>query len=165
MPSSNPWDVLLKDPLSKETRVERKTLLGTSAIGIVIVKTGLVPAKISALGIDFTQADQRSLLRSIAAVIIYFLFAFLIYAGSDFVVWRLAFRKAVRQSMLERLERENKGVDPDYDFEKEVNKRISGVHVIFGIATPLSVLRAFFEFGLPVIIGIYAAITLLRTPP
>ncbi len=36
-------DLLLHDPLSDETRQERKMLLGVSMLGIVLVKTGLVP--------------------------------------------------------------------------------------------------------------------------
>ena len=73
VPTHTPLEIQLRDPLSKETRLERRNLLGASAIGIVIVKTGLVPSKISALGIEFSQTDQRSLLLAIAAVISYFL--------------------------------------------------------------------------------------------
>jgi hypothetical protein len=45
-----PSEVRIQDPLSDVTRAERKTLLGLSAVGIVIAKSGLVPSKISALG-------------------------------------------------------------------------------------------------------------------
>jgi hypothetical protein len=57
----------------------RRLLLRVSTIGITLVKTGLVPSKIFALGIEFTSTDQRSFLAIIALVTIYFLVAFAIY--------------------------------------------------------------------------------------
>jgi len=42
-----PSEALVKDFLSNETRAERKTLLGVSAIAIIIARTGLIPTKIS----------------------------------------------------------------------------------------------------------------------
>ncbi len=78
-----PEHVLVDDPLNQVTRTERRNLLGVSALGIVIVKTGLLPTQISALGIQFSQTDRVALLHSIAIVDIYFLIAFLLYAVSD----------------------------------------------------------------------------------
>jgi hypothetical protein len=57
--------------------------LAASAIGIVIVKAGLIPTKISALGVDFSQADQRTLLWVLLGVVAYFLVMFVVYALSD----------------------------------------------------------------------------------
>jgi hypothetical protein len=78
--SEESLDILLGDPLSKVARAERRTLLGVSTIGIVIAKSGLVPAKITALGIEFDQADQSLLLKMLAWIVVYFL------GNSDFVV-------------------------------------------------------------------------------
>jgi hypothetical protein len=78
------------------TRSERKILLGVSALGILIVRTGLVPSKISAPGIEFAQTDQRALLRAVGAFVLYFLGAFLIYAVSDLMAWRYKFHRARR---------------------------------------------------------------------
>jgi hypothetical protein len=83
-------DVRLKDPLSEVTRNERKTLLGLSAIGIVVAKTGLVPTKISALGIEFDARDQTALLRILAGIIAYFVAAFLVYAIPELLAWRVS---------------------------------------------------------------------------
>lgn len=80
----------LRDALSDVTRKERRHLLGISLLGVVLKKTGLVPSKISGLGIEFQNTDQRALLFIVAFVILYFLFAFIIYAFSDFLAWRLA---------------------------------------------------------------------------
>jgi hypothetical protein len=90
-----PWEIRLRDPLSDVTRTERRNLLGVSAIGIVIAKSALVPSKITALGIEFDPSDQRALLKMLAAIVFYFLLAFVIYAISDLVEWRTSFHKAV----------------------------------------------------------------------
>jgi hypothetical protein len=156
MSSRLPGEILLGDPLSKETRTERRSLLGASAIGIVIVKTGLVPSKISALGIEFNQTDQRSLLLAIAAVVLYFLTAFLIYAGSDFLVWRLTIRNALKNRFAQRLK------SGTHELEQELGKRFRGHAFLFAMSTPMSVLRGIFEFGLPIVISIYAVILLIR---
>ena len=93
-----PSEIRVQDPLSEVTRAERKSLLGVSAIGIVIARSGLVPARISALGIEFDRTDQRALLGMLAAVVAYFLVAFVVYGISDLVAWRLAFRNAIMDS-------------------------------------------------------------------
>src|SRR5215212_9174358 len=61
---------LINDPLQDVTRKERKSLLGVSALGIAMVKAGLVPQKISALGIDFQQLNEKVLLRGLALVVL-----------------------------------------------------------------------------------------------
>ena len=95
---SNPTEVRVRDPLTEVTRKERRALLGMAAIGIIVVKTGLVPSKISALGIDFSLTDQTMLFRALGCVICYFLVAFILYAASDFVAWRVALMAAVREA-------------------------------------------------------------------
>lgn len=78
---------LLRDILREETRKERRNLLAVSAVGIVIVKAGLIPTKISALGIDFSQADQRTLLWILFGIVSYFLIVFAVYAMSDILTF------------------------------------------------------------------------------
>src|SRR6266404_2153310 len=114
-------DVRLRDPLSSVTRNERKILLATSAIGLVVRHAGLVPTKIAALGIEFSQIDQRVLLRAIAAIILYFLCAFVLYAMSDLVAWRFEFHGARREGILEQLRkhREFEGLDTERREELE----------------------------------------------
>jgi hypothetical protein len=60
--------------------------------------------KISGLGIEIEGADQRALLYYIACVIVYFLFAFIIYATSDFLAWLLAIRMQAISSYKEQLD-------------------------------------------------------------
>jgi uncharacterized membrane protein YqjE len=90
----------VEDPLSEETRKERRALLGASGLGILVVRTGLVPTKISALGIEFSTRDQRSFVVAVAVVVAYFFVAFLIYAISDFIVWRAALHSTGRANLV-----------------------------------------------------------------
>ena len=75
--------VRLRDPLSEVTRKKRRALLWVSALGIVVVKSGLIPSKISALGIEFSPTDQHTLMLALGAAVAYLLLALLLYASSD----------------------------------------------------------------------------------
>lgn len=151
-----PSEVTLRDPRSEVTRKERRTLLGASAIGILILRTGLVPSKIAALGIEFNQADQKALLGALGAIVVYFLVAFMIYASSDLVAWRVAIHYALvdRQAEVEKEMRqhEREGLEVE---------RIGRRATLVVLARPTSLVRAVFEFGVPVLIGLYAAAKLL----
>ena len=172
MAGERPIQILLKDPLSEVARKERRNLLAVAAAGVVIGKTGMVPTKISALGIEFSQADRAALVRVLAAVISYFLVAFVLYAASDFTAWRARYHESQFEAWFDRL--------------PTMEERDGGVHVAPAegmirarerrrfyekrrpfyayLARPVPVLRASFDFGLPILIGIYAFVTLIRTP-
>jgi len=91
---------ILKDPLSDVTRKERVYLLAFSTIGIAIATTGLIPSRISALGIQFDAANQNRLLSLLGAVIAYFLVVFIVYAVADFFAWFEDYRMVVREGKL-----------------------------------------------------------------
>jgi hypothetical protein len=74
-------EISYRYPFGEVARKERRSLLAASGMGILIVKTGLLPTKIVALGIEFTETDQKALLAAIATVVAYFLAEFLLYAG------------------------------------------------------------------------------------
>ena len=97
-------DIALSDPLRAETRKARLYLLGVSTVGITIVYTGLVPQKITTLGLTFGEADRQSLLGILAVVILYFLLTFATYGVSDFIHWRRAYRNAEWSEVLEAIE-------------------------------------------------------------
>src|SRR5215208_4054054 len=78
---------VLRDPLSEVTRKERVYLLGTSIVGIAILKTRLVPSRITALGIELEEGNQEIFLSLLGLVVLYFLAAFVVYAASDFLAW------------------------------------------------------------------------------
>jgi hypothetical protein len=173
-------EISVSDPLSEITRNERKILLGASALGIVIVKTGLVPSKISALGIEFGQADQRSLLIATGAIVSYFLCAFLIYAVSDLMVWLYKYRRAEMSDVeflkkvksepptvilvepgkrRRRIEVDEKDKERYFEYIEEREARLNKM------GSRVFLVRAAFEFTLPVIIAIYAIFLLWTRKP
>jgi hypothetical protein len=162
-PEIHPAAVLVADPLSEVTRKERRSLLATSAIGVLILRTGLVPERISTFGIEFSKADQTAVLRVLAIVVLYFLVAFVIYAFSDFVSWRITFRGALREAHMERVQSELEGISKE-------TKDVTETHARRGrrwtrAARPTSWARTIFEFLLPVLVGSYAVIALLSGSP
>lgn len=166
---TQPWAIRVQDPLTRVTRMERRNLLAASFIGVIIAKTGLVPSKVSALGIDFDHADQSALLKMFAIVVVYFLLAFLIYAASDMIAWRSAILAATVSLALQRAEqeeerarREGRPVDPYSYVDGRVLRRRN---LWSALGRPMSVARALFEFLLPVVIGLYAVRALSTTPP
>jgi hypothetical protein len=159
--SKRPSEIRLQDPLSDVTRAERKTLLGLSAVGLVIARSGLVPSRISALGIEFDRADQSALLGMLAAVVVYFLVAFVVYATSDFVAWRVAFRNAVLSSQRE-YEAQS---DDQRAAEDRLRQRLRSGHWWAGASRSVSVTRALFEFLVPLIIGVFAVYSLSVSRP
>lgn len=156
-----PSQIRLQDPLSDVTRAERKMLLGLSAVGLVIARSGLVPSRISALGIEFDRADQSALLGMLAAVIVYFLVAFVVYATSDFVAWRVAFRNAVLSSQRE-YEAQS---DDQRAAEDRLRQRLRSGHWWAAASRSVSVTRAVFEFLVPLIIGVFAVYSLSVSRP
>ena len=133
------------DPLSDVTRKERRLLLAVSILAIGIVKTGLLPEKVSALGIEFSHADQKSLLGIFTIIIGYFLAAFVVYAAADWVAWTTShyFPK------VEELHKKFKGVVPGVPGSS-----------LSGVALLLLLIRAAFEFLLPILVGIIAIVYL-----
>jgi hypothetical protein len=157
-----PSDIRLRDPLTEVTRKERRLLLGISAIGIVIVKTGLVPSKLSALGIEFGAADQQALITCLGVVVVYFFVSFLIYAASDLAAWRVAFHKTTYDLVLRSSQESEEERKRRRDLEAYRSRLGSWVRV----SKPMAFLRAVFEFGVPIIIGLYAmALLFTATPP
>lgn len=160
MPNETPRKVTLNDPLSTVTRRERKFLLVSSITGITIVKTGFIPSKISALGIEFAQTDQNSLLFVIGLVILYFLIAFLIYGTSDFLIWRLNYSSVLQDAMINQWKSDVEKT-PVMEMSGYIAKHLDSgflARVSFYVTQIVSWLRAVFEFLLPIFLGIYAII-------
>jgi hypothetical protein len=155
-------DLLLHDPLSEVTRKERRMLLGTCLLGVGLVKTGLVPTKIAALGVEFDKANQQALLFLLAVVAVYFLLAFVIYAAADFLAWRRALFQHELQKRRDYVARLKESTSPpsadlnlhDDDVWRNFPPRSN--YVVFMFAGPVSIVRALFEFLLPVLVGAYA---------
>lgn len=179
MTPRSPSDIRLRDPLSDVTRNERKFLLAVSAIGLILRHAGLVPTKIAALGIEFSQVDQKILLRAMGLIVLYFLFAFILYASSDLVAWRFEFHNARREALLEQLRKHREFQELDTQRRGELEQHEPGASFVgpkpfsksdspyesrFLIKSEatISLLRALFEFFVPAIVGLIAFVQLLR---
>jgi TRAP-type C4-dicarboxylate transport system permease small subunit len=158
---ARPSEIRLKDPLSEVTRQERKTLLGVCAIVITIAKTGLIPSKISALGVEFDQTDQRALLHILLFVVIYFSTAFLIYATSDLVAWQVSFHNSVFDW---RRARALRGPEEEKADEEVIGELQTRGLLWRNLSPPVSFLRSLFEFVLPLGVALYAVIALQAVP-
>ena len=156
-----PSEVAVRDPLSQVTRNERRMLLLISTVGITIAKTGLVPSKISALGIEFGATDQKSLLGIFGLVTFYFLFTFITYAAADFVAWRLAFKNAMRQYLDDRIS-DGRGKSAE---ERRLYAIIASERKLAFMSGPISLARAVLEFVVPVVVAGYATFVLFNAPP
>ena len=162
MSNSDKKDVLLHDPLSEVTRKERRMLLAVSMVGIILVKMELVPTKISALGIEFAETNQKALLSILALAVIYFIIAFIIYAASDFLAWRKSIRANLIDTVLERANKEKENPALISREREIIMKYGQSERYLFVLSKPVSAARALFEFLLPVIVGIYSAIALIK---
>jgi hypothetical protein len=158
-----PLQVSLRDPLSQVTRNERRMLLAISVLSIFIARTGLVPTKISALGIDLEKTDQQAFLLVMALVVAYFVIAFVLYGMTDFLSWRLSYNEGSKVAYKAFFESHHggkvaeKGGAPDYYPEDWIPRWPNH------LAYPVSVARALFEFFFPILIAGYAIYALIST--
>ena len=151
--------VRVKDPLSETTRKERRSLLGISAVGIVIVRIGLIPEKISALGIEFTTHNQQAFLHFLAFIVLFYTLAFIIYAASDFITWRLSFVSELRTMLNQKRENLEKDSTMFPPSEVEMLQRLEAKWNL--LSTTTSAFRTVFEFIVPLIVAAYSVIGLL----
>lgn len=67
------------DPIGETARKQRKNLVGISLVGIIVVKIGILPSKITTFGVQFTETDQKTILLIFLLTISYFIIGFVIY--------------------------------------------------------------------------------------
>ncbi|MBM4855601.1 hypothetical protein HYO47_22400 [Vibrio parahaemolyticus] len=144
----------LVDPLSEVTRKERRMLLGLSMLGVFFAKTGIVPSKISTLGIELAATEQSSFFYVLAAMLVYFAFA--LYAFSDFIVWKKAVIESdvseYKNYVIEReTEHQQNPIDEEVSSSRLMLYRKNRVWL--SAKKPVSLARSFFEFILPIIVG------------
>lgn len=158
MSNSNPFSDRLREPLNETTRKSRRNLLAAAVVGVVIAKVGLVPTKISAFGVDFTSANQESLLLLLACAIGYFGVTFVVYLYSELIAWQLVFRSKELEQLKEEAEREVRSRDSDIErfFHKRTRKT-------YFQARPAFFVRIFVELVIPIVFAIYSAVALLNT--
>lgn len=155
MADADPKEFLL-DPLSEVARKERRNLLFASTFSIAVDMLGLVPTKLSALGIDFPPPAQDSFLILLALVVGYFIVAFVIYASADFFAW---WKKRYDYSLAVLREMEAWSEDDQRQYD-EIRHQLPKISWYYQWSPKLSIVRAFFEFGVPVLLGLYAIFSL-----
>src|SRR5260370_31817092 len=106
MNDKRPIEIFQQEFLGNETRRERQTLLIVSAIGLAIAKTGLLPSRISSLGVEFSGNDQRAMLTIIIALILYLLAGFCIHSFADYISWQTTYKLRLQESKLARIANE-----------------------------------------------------------
>ncbi len=168
-PNSTPDEIRLRDPLSDVTRRERRSLLGVSILGIAVAQAGLLPTEISSLGIKFGPSSQSAILLLIGLVCSYYLAAFIVYAASDYVAWKIVLRSAFSRiwtgprEKIEEPETEEEAlrqISRQESLEEFIQTRNSSILLAEIALLPVSRVRAFFEFVLPVVVGAYATVVL-----
>lgn len=150
----------LREPFTEVTRRTRRNFLAASVVGIVIIKVGLIPTKINAFGIEFTQSNQNALLNLIALVISYFGIAFFIYILSELTAWQIAFRS----QELRRIQGKEK-LKIKYEDHDIMHWFRSRYRLTTSIAMPMFILRILFEVGVPIAVGIYTVSAILSAEP
>jgi hypothetical protein len=160
-------EAAVKDPLSEVTRKERRFLLGFSIICYALLRAELVPTRISAFGVDFSDANRQALLHVLALAMVYLLIAFAVYAASDFVSWRVAFYSAYRVFGSTPIPKEEAG-DPKFPGLSEFRRGVYQLgnptsELAHRLSFPVSLLRGLLEFLLPLGFGGYVLYLLLTT--
>jgi hypothetical protein len=146
-----PGEILIVDPLSEVTRKERRNLLIFSVLSYAIFKTGLIPTKITALGVEFSSTDQTALLRVLAGLVAYFLLTFVVYGASDYLRRQLAVYAATSGLS-----------DKNYiliDLFRLAGQRWKSNSLLEVVAS----LRWLLEFLFPVVFGVYTICLLLHS--
>ncbi len=145
-------------------------------LSIALVHAGLVPTKISALGIEFDQSGQDALLWLVALVVGYYMGAFIVYGLSDFALWRHQFHEAsISETETRRKEiisincSEPGELDEEHLLTKNEAREISGRFSAaysgrykWRLILPfISISRALFDFVLPLVVAAYALFVLV----
>lgn len=81
----------LKVPLGAVAISNRKQLLLFSVLGIIVTILGVMPTKITMLGIEFDASNQRAFLILLAIVVVYYLISFVVSLLSDLMAWKVLF--------------------------------------------------------------------------
>lgn len=149
---------LVDEILSQECKEIKNRLLSVLVVSLAIVKGGLLPKSISALGIDLTVDNSRNfLVKLILIVCIYFLLLFIQKAITDYIKWKMDFytvisRKYESQGMISSEETTGRINVPGH------NDKIDSFLKIVEIN---NCVRIMFEIGLTVILAVISIILIL----
>ena len=158
MPASDPSPSdFLADPLSPLSRAERRNLLLASFVGCLISKVGLVPTKIAALGVDLSAPQQAAFTLTAAAVVVYFLLAFVSYSVPDFLIWRKAY-----QDYLTNVEIANRNWSHEGQMaHDDLHEDLPSIQWLYRSSPWVALLRLLFDYMLPLLFAGYSIHALL----
>ncbi|MGB4345963.1 MAG: hypothetical protein WBJ21_06160 [Burkholderiaceae bacterium] len=147
----------LVDPLSEISRRERRNLLVSSVLGFLTSSANLVPAKISVLGIEFGAINQSAYVYLLAAIVFYFLLAFLFMGATDYLNWELRYRQHnlevdIADENWSREEQEN------HDKRRHLHREIRR---IYRHSHKVAWWRVHLEFFLPLVVSAASIVSLL----
>lgn len=135
-------DIRIQNALAPETQFSRKALLTAAFIGVAVAKVGIVPTKISALGLEFEKIQQKGFVLLIAILSAYFLIQFFVYAMSDFLVWKRS-KKQIEVKLW------HAGMQPCFN-------SIAKIYHLSNFSSIFSWLRCIVDFLLPVVAATYS---------
>ncbi len=151
--------------LSESSRKERRALLGFSALAFTIGQCGLVPQKISALGVEISAAQQSNLKWVLFGLVAYFLVALALYSLQDWLAWRGKIHEGLSADMKASYEDDavtkgrttapNQFYTPGAKRWNEHWKELPVLHPI-KYSYRLCQVRLLFEIVIPLLIGVFA---------
>ncbi len=151
-----PVDEMLNDPLREVTRKERRSLLGISAIALLIGWTHarIVPSKIGNFDISFTPPDRGALLGLFFAIVVYYFITFVVYAATDFLKYFHTMAEGAKTLSKHRDEQIMGSLD-----------RAAGTPWWLRFVVPASLVRGVFDFFITLVIAVYAMLSLWGAVP
>jgi len=167
MAEPSPLEIFHQDFLSDRSYRERQILLIASAVVLAIVKTGLVPTKISSLGIELTLSNQQAMLRIMAAFIAYLLLSFCIHAWCDYLAYKTIYSQSLRRAKLNKIDKEKS--EEEFQRNIDLGKNMKILIALHQTMPPKErvvfvTMRRWFDLGAPVLLSIAAIWLTLTTP-
>ena len=136
---ADPWlekvtDADVVDPLSKVARDERTLLLFANLLLFCVVYIGLIPTKISVLGIESGQLKAENIILLAWIIFAYYFFSFSVLVGSEYKAWSsklnsLRERRQLRSEfyLQKYLERAPKNLDIPEDGDEAQKRELETV--------------------------------------
>ena len=162
----SPYDIAserVATPLSDATHKVRDRLLVAASTGIVIFHTGLVPAKIEGLGVEFSSTQQGAMVLCLLCLVAFVFVSFLISETADVVSVRLRRRSKLESSMLakiseavEKARESEQQADAWYSVKRGVSNISKQLHVSPKVVAFLSRIRLAWDAILPIVVALYS---------
>ena len=161
MEKSDPTIARASDPLSTISHKSRIGLLISSLVGILFVQAGLVPTKLSVMGVQFEKWDNEGLITINIFVCIYYLLSFSVQSFSDYMIYRMKVFNADTEADKKYEEILQRQADDELTEQDEILLYRFEIHGwIFKASGQTAQLRRFVEFILPIIISLYSIIVM-----